>query len=135
MVFVLYRINNFDVRMIAAYESEEDALIDKNDIENDMAIDNQDENRKYYVTDLIYYKDSKKEQKPMYYSEEDCNIDEEDYYNLVAKSKDQTEQINILNEEVAFLRKKYSSIVREFSNESYIQVLSWIIIVVLLYFY
>lgn len=135
MVFVLYRINNFDVRMIAAYESEEDALIDKNDIENDMAIHNQDENRKYYVTDLIYYKDSKKEQKPMYYPEEDCNIDEEDYYNLVAKSKDQTEQINILNEEVAFLRKKYSSIVREFSNESYIQVVAWMIMIGLLCFY
>ena len=135
MVFVLYRINNFDVRMIAAYESEEDALIDKNDIENDMAIDNQDENRKYYVTDLIYYKDSKKEQKPMRYSEEDCNIDEEDYYNLVAKSKDQTEQIDLLNEEVAFLRKKYSSIVREFSNESYIQVVAWMIMIGLLCFY
>ena len=135
MVFVLYRINNFDVRMIAAYESEEDALIDKNDIENDMAIDNQDENRKYYVTDLIYYKDSKKEKKPMRYSEEDCNIDEEDYYNLVAKSKDQTEQIDLLNEEVAFLRKKYSSIVREFSNESYIQVVAWMIMIGLLCFY
>ena len=131
MVFVLYRINNFDVRMIAAYESEEDALIDKNDIVNDT----QDENFKYYVTDVVYYKDSKKEKKPMRYSEEDCNIDEEDYYNLVAKSKDQTEQIDLLNEELAFLRKKYSSIVREFSNESYIQVVAWMIMIGLLCFY
>jgi hypothetical protein len=114
MVFVLYRINNSGFRIIATYETEEDALIDKNDI----VIDTQDENSKYYVTDVVYYKDTQKEQTSMNYSEEDCNIDEEEYYNLVAKTKDQAEEIEILSEELAFLKKRYSSIVREYSNDS-----------------
>jgi hypothetical protein len=116
MVFILYKIYSSHVKFIGAYENEKDAITDKTNLITDTSIEELGL-YKYEIVDIHYFKNT--EQKPMKISEEDSNIEEEDYYNLVTKSKHQSDEIIILKEELSILKEKYNNIIKENINECY----------------
>jgi type III secretory pathway component EscR len=131
MVFILYKVYNTDIKFIAAYELEVDAQTDKQNMILDTPMEDQ-ESYKYEIADIHYYKNETK--KPMKYSEEDTNIDEEEYYNMVAKTKHQSEEIILLKEELTYVKNNYTYMVNELTNDSYIMFMIYITIVVLFSF-
>jgi hypothetical protein len=103
MVFILYKIYNSDIKFIGAYENEEDALNNKNNLSADTSF----ENYIYNIVDIPYLKYTKQE--PMRFSEEDNNIDEEDYYELQSIVKYQSE-------EIITLKKRYTDFIKNLQD-------------------
>ena len=56
-------------------------------------------NTKYDITDLHYW--PKQKNVPMHYSEEDCDIDEEDYYKLL---DDKEKLLNIIKDQQKLIK-------------------------------
>lgn len=79
MVFLLYKVKDHKIYFSGVYKSKDDAE-DKKELLN-----NNDDDTKYHIVDLPYWKPLKKE--VMHYSEEDNNIEEEDYYKLLHENK------------------------------------------------
>uniref|UniRef100_A0A6C0D5M7 Uncharacterized protein n=1 Tax=viral metagenome TaxID=1070528 RepID=A0A6C0D5M7_9ZZZZ len=116
MVFILYKIRDSDFKVIGAYELEEDAATDKKNLILDTPMEEQD-HYKYEILDIHYFKQT---QEPlMKFSEEDTDVEEEDYYTLMAKSKHQTEEIILLKGELVSIKNNHMKLITELRNDSY----------------
>ena len=121
MVFVLYKVYNSKINCVAVYECEKDAVNDKTNLILDSPVEDLDA-YKYEIVESHYFKENNPVTSS--YTEEDSNIDEEEYYELEAKSKHQREEIILLKEELLNLKDNYAYIMKEYSNDMFSIVLT-----------
>ena len=128
MVFVLYKIHNSEIVVIGVYENKDDAQYNKEDCILNTSLENIGIS-KYVIDDAPYFKHVV--EPPMKYSEEDNDIEEDDYYELLDKCKDQNELIKILESDIKSLKNDYNKILNMYKNDSFtLFILSVLIILV-----
>ena len=116
MVFVLYKVKHSRVDIIGVYENKDAATYDQKNFQDNVSLEDLDL-VKYYVSETYIHKHI--EEPPMKFSEEDNDIEEEDYYELQKKCKGQDEEIIILKDELNNMKLKYKSIINDYVNDTY----------------
>jgi hypothetical protein len=116
MVFVLYKVYNSEFNCVAVYEREEDAVNDRTNLILDSPVEELGSYR-FEIVESHYFRYA--EPPHTSYSEEDSSVDEEHYYELLTKSKHQSEEIVLLKEELLSAKNRYAHVVEEYSKDMF----------------
>lgn len=129
MVFVLYKIHNFEIVSIGVYENKDDAQYTIDECILNTSLENIGISKYVIQDDVSYFKHV--QEPPMKYSEEDNDIEEEDYFELLDKCKDQTQLITILESEIKLMKSDYNKILSMYKNDSFVLFILGLIIMLL----